>query len=127
MKKRAGMVRFLVVTVVLVMVAAYFCVETVSCRVDVAAEEMEMYYREKEAQLVKETREFLKEEGFANSGVMLTKVVDVEGDREYTLTVHHGKIDEMSETERAELLEKMGQLVFAGEGIRFYHEFLLNQ
>ena len=77
--------------------------------------------------LTKETREFLTEEGFLNSGVMLTKVVDADGSREYTLTVHHGRIDEMTEEEREILLEKMEQLVFAGEGVSFFHEFLFNQ
>lgn len=127
MKRKAGLVRFLAVTIMLVMVAAYFCVETVKCQMDVETQEMEMYYREKEAQLVKETREFLNEAGFTNSGVMLTKVVDAAGTREYTLTVHHGKIDKMCEEEREILLGKMQQLVFAGEGVSFFHEFLLNQ
>ena len=95
MKKRAGVVKFMAVTVFLVLVAAYFCAETVKCGNDVAAEEVEAYYREKEACLVRETRKFLEEEGFRDSGVMLTKVVDTDGSRKYTLTVHHGSIDEM--------------------------------
>ena len=127
MKKRTGMVRFLTVTVVLVLFTAYFCTETVKCGNQVAAEELEQFYREKEARLVKETREFLAEEGFQNSGVMLTKVVDTDGSREYTLIVHHGRIDEMPEEEREILLDKMEQLVFVGEGVSFFHEFLLNQ
>jgi len=127
MKSRGSIVKFMAVTVLLVLVSAYFCVETVNCRNNVAAEEVEAYYREKEAQLVRETREFLCSEGFLNSGVMLTKVVDAQGGREYTLTVHHGRIDEMTEEERAVLMSKMEQLVFSGEGVCFFHEFLLNQ
>ena len=127
MKRRASAVKFMAVTVLLVLVAAYFCAETVKCRVDVAAEELEIYYQEKEACLVKETREFLEEEGFPNSGVMLNKVVDTDGSRAYTLMVHHGKIDRMTEAERENLLKEMQQLVFVGDGVSFFHEFLLNQ
>lgn len=127
MKRRASAVKFMAVTVLLVLVTAYFCVETVKCENNVAAEELEIFYQEKEAWLVKETRDFLREEGFQNSGVMLTKVVDTDGSREYTLTVHHGKIDEMTEEERAILLGKMEHLMFSGEGVYFFHEFLLNQ
>lgn len=127
MKKRADAVKFMAITVLLVIITAYFFVETVKCEADVAAEEVEIYYQEKEAWLVTEARAFLNEEGFQNSGIMLTKVVDEDGCREYTLTVHHGKIDRMTEEEREILLGKMEQLVFSGEGISFFHEFLLNQ
>ena len=127
MKRKMSMLKFMAVTVLLVLATAYFCAETVKCKSEVAAEELEIFYQEKEAQLVKETRAFLSEEGFANSGVVLTKVVEADGSREYTLTVHHSRIDKMTEEEREILLGKMEHLVFFGEGICFFHEFLLNQ
>lgn len=127
MKKRAGAVKFMAVTIILVLATAYFCVETVKCRSNVELAESEAYYQEKEELLVKETRAFLNEEGFRNSGVMLTKVIEADGSRQYTLTVHHGEIDKMTEEEREILLGKMEHLVFSGEHLSFFHEFLLNQ
>ena len=87
MKKRAGAVSFIAVTIILVLVAAYFCAETVKCRTDVSAQEMEAFYLEKEEELVAETRAFLKKEGYENSGVMLTRVVDADGGRQYTMII----------------------------------------
>ena len=127
MKKRAGAVSFIAVTIILVLVAAYFCAETVKCRTDVSAQEMEAFYLEKEEELVAETRAFLKKEGYENSGVMLTRVVDADGGRQYTMTVHHGRINALGEAERQALLEKLECLSFAGENITFFHEFLTNQ
>ncbi len=123
----AEMMRFLTVTIMLVLVIAGLCVETVKCRNDVSAQEMECYYAEKEQELVEETRALLKAEGYENSGVMLTRVVEADGSRCYTLTVHHGRINALSAQEQQELLEKLAELNFEEEQITFFHEFLASR
>ena len=126
MKKRAGAVKFMAVTIFLVLVAACFCVETVKCRTNVEAQELEAFYQEKEQELVAETRIFLKAAGYENSGIMLTRVVEADGARHYTMTVHHGRISALDEAGRQALLEKLQGICFAGENISFFHEFLIN-
>lgn len=126
MRKKAGIFGFVAVTIILVLVAALFFTKTVMSRTDIDAAELEGYYRVKEEALVKDTREYLSAHGFQNSGVMLTRVVDAEGKRYYTVTVHHGEIDRMTKEERAELADKMSELDFADENCTFSHEFLVN-
>lgn len=127
MRIRMGNIGFMVATVVLALATMYFCAGTVSGRMNLSARELENYYYEKEQELVKEAREFLNEEGFANSGVMLTRVVDVDGSRLYTLTVHHGIIDKMGEEDRRHLLAELEKFAFADADSTFRHEFLINQ
>ena len=90
-------------------------------------QEMEGYYREKEKTLVQDVKDFLDGEGFVHSGVMLTRVVDTDGSRVYTLTVHHGKIDKMCQENRTMLMERLEGIVFEDEDCSFRHEFLINQ
>ena len=71
------------------------------------------------------SKEELNEMGFRNSGVTLTRVVDAEGNREYTFTIHHGKIDRMSEEERMALAAALMQSITPVESCSFTHEFLM--
>ena len=89
--------RFMVAAVLLLLAAVYFWTAAAVSGMEVSAGELETYYSEKERELVAEARAFLDREGFRNSGVMLTRVVDEDGRRQYTLTVHHGKIDDGAE------------------------------
>ena len=75
--------------------------------------------------MLNETKAYLTELGYKNSGVTLTRVVDESGRREYTFTIHHGKIDRMSEEEREELAQVLGKKARIDENCTFFHEFLL--
>ena len=118
---------FITVVLLLTLIAVYCSAGTVMSRTDLSAQELEGFYREKEEGLVDEVREFLNGEGFPNSGVMLTRVTDADGSREYTLTVHHGKIDRLDEENRLLLMEQLEKMVFEDEDCTFRHEFLINQ
>lgn len=126
MKKKTGSFRFWAATVILVSVAALSFAGTVMCRTNLSEAELEGYYREKEQQLVKDTRAYLNRQGFDNSGVMLTRVVDESGSRMYTVTVHHSEIDRMGATEREILARELSAFVFEDSSSTFRYEFLLN-
>ncbi len=126
-RKRMGNLSFTTITIILVLATAYFCTATAMSRTNLSNRELEAYYQEKEQELVERTRTFLNQEGFANSGVMLTRVVDAEGSRQYTLTVHHGRIDKMAEEDRACLLAELEGIVFLDADCTFRHEFLINR
>lgn len=126
MKKMNGS-GFLAAVLVLAMFAVCCCAGTVKSRTELGAGEIEGYYQEKEKGLVEDVKEFLSGRGFVHSGVMLTRVVDADGSREYTLTVHHGKIDRLDEESRQQLMEELEGIVFEDGDCTFRHEFLINQ
>ncbi len=116
---------FFIATFLLVLISAFFITATVLSQSNIGQQELENYYRQQEKQLLNQTKEQLRELGYANSGVTLTRVVDEAGDREYTFTIHHGKIDRMSEKERADLAELLACNIPITENCSFYHEFLM--
>lgn len=127
MEKRTGTAGYAAVTVLLVLITALFFGMTVRSETDDAARRNERYYREKERELTGEIRAFLESRGLKDSGVMLTRVVEEDGSRAYTVTVHHGRIDEMEDAERDELLRCLAELDFEEEGCSFAHKFLLDE
>ncbi len=50
-------------------------------------------YQLQEAQLKSEIKACLEEMGYYNSGITMTKVMDKDGGREYTVLVHHQDLD----------------------------------
>ena len=127
MERKAGMAGSVAVTILLVLIAAFFCVGTVMSRTDLDARELEEYYLAKEQELTREIRETLEAKGFENSGVTVTRVVETDGSRLYIVTVHHGRIDGMCEEEREKLLEELKAISFTDDRCSFFHQFLLDE
>ena len=130
-------VLFVATTIILVLITAFCIAGTVMSKGDMTERELESYYQQVEKELLGRTRDQLEELGFKNSGVTLTRVVDAEGNRDYTFTIHHRKIDAMSAEERVELAEMLaagcavGNDTAAGKSsgaafanCSFFHEFL---
>ncbi len=121
---RRSSVVFVIVTVLLVLLVAGLFSETVKCRNYVEDAEMEAFYLEQEQDMVEAARILLAGKGYENSGVMLTRVVEEDGSRQYTLTVHHGRINSLGAAEQQELLGQLASLDFEDEHATFFHEFL---
>ncbi|MCM1026643.1 MAG: hypothetical protein NC432_09410 [Roseburia sp.] len=117
--KRAGSFKFWTATVILVLIAALFVGGTVKSGTNPDLAELEGYYGGLEEQLVKDMRVCLDERGLADSGVMLTRIVDADGSREYTIAVHHRNIGGMTAVEREELKAALEKLAFEGENCEF--------
>lgn len=127
MKRRErGTIGFMAVTLCLVLFTAFCVVMTVKSQSNVEEVAVENYYREKEQEVLADTRAYLNREGFTNSGVTLTRVVDAEGNREYIITVHHRKISNLQEDDRETLRMALQGLVFEEENCSFCHTFLVN-
>lgn len=120
-------VGFVIMTVFLVLFSAFCITGTVFSQSNLNGRELENYYREKEQEMVRGVRAFLDEAGFVNSGVTLTRVMETDGSREYTLTVHHGKIDRMDEESKQNLKKELSAFDFLSENCIFYHEFLITE
>ena len=76
-------------------------------------EEAERLQREvAERNYITEVKAVLDEEGFANSGINMTKATDDAGDWEYTVIVYHTSVQWMEAADKAELetfMENMGK------------------
>lgn len=116
---------FWVAAVFLVCVIGVFVKGTVVSQAKSKIKQENETYHELEREYIKETRQTLKKAGFANSGVNLTKVIDGEGNRVYTMVVHNSKINNLDETGKSALLEQLKGIEFGDDNCQFYHEFLV--
>lgn len=121
----AELAGLMVITALLVLVIAFCVTKTVFSQDRVSERQWENYCRVQEKEMVQQVRTYLNENGYKNSGVMLTRIVDESGKCEYTLTVHHGKIDKLDDDERELLKKELSVFDFATEDCKFYHEFLV--
>lgn len=113
-----------IISVILVLVAAFcICGTVLSQGRDQYAIE-EQYYRTMEQTYLQEVREFLEEEGYRNSGVTMTKVIETDGSRSYTVTIHHERIDRLPESEKQSLLADCATIAFPIEKCTFAHTLL---
>ena len=89
MKNSAKNITFIAATIMLVLISAFFITKTVQGQADDDAVVSEKYYQALEQEYVSEIRAYLNEQGFLNSGVTLTRVVDEQGSRDYQVILHH--------------------------------------
>ncbi len=66
----------------------------------------EQYYYAARQEYVQEIRDYLAEKGYADSGITMNYVTDEDGTVEYTVTIHHRKIDKLDEEEKIHLAEE---------------------
>lgn len=64
-------------------------------------------YAVMEEAYVKEIRMILLEKGCKNAGITLTYITDIDGNRDYTITLHHSKLDKMEVREFALLTSRL--------------------
>lgn len=114
-KKVQRVIGQVVFILIWVAVAAMCITVTVFSREALSADELEGYYRSMEQETVSRVRTYLDERGYEYSGVMLTRVVEADGSRAYTLTVHHDRIDKMTEEEQIRLGQELEQFFFAAD------------
>ena len=113
-----------IISVILVLVAAFCICGTVLSQSDSRHLIDEKSYRAMEQTYLQEVRTFLEEEGYKNSGVMMTKVIESDGSRSYTVIIHHGRIDRLPEDEKQSLLADCAGITFPVEGCTFSHTLL---
>ena len=91
------MVMFLVVVMVLVMGIGMSVVASTDREMTYVISNEE--YKEMERECLQEVKLILLEKGCKDAGVTLTYVTGEEGSREYTVCVHHAKLDTMESEE----------------------------
>lgn len=108
---------------IMVMVLAFSI--KVKCSTIADEKHTENTYMMMETQLRENVREYLERNGYVDSGIMLTKVIDSDGSREYTLTVHNKRIDNLLDEEKQEILSDLASYDFEDVNCSFVHEFLI--
>ena len=88
-------------------------------------ETQRMENRIQEQQLMSDMKQYLNENGYRNSGVTLTYALEEDGSPDYTFTIHHKKINSMSETERGALSAELARACNAGSNYSVSYEYLL--
>lgn len=118
-------VLFVLFTVVLVLVCAFFVSGTVVSQSREALRVDEEYYQELEERYVREIRDCLNDQGFCNSGVTLTKTVEATGERNYEVLIHHKRLSRLTGKEQAELFSEIEEMGFDLAGCNFQVNLLL--
>lgn len=118
-----SMIVTVIISAIFILTAAFSISGTVQSQSRHAAEAEEEYYKEMEEIYVGEIRAFLEEAGYRNSGIMMTRIIDEEGERCYTVTIHHDKLDKLSDAEKKELLDACSRIAFPDGECGFCHKF----
>ena len=116
MKKTVG---FLVGTIFLMLTIFLLATQTVQSSECHNRKETEAFYQALEKEYLADIKGYLNTEGLVNSGVMITRIVEEDGSRVYTVTIHHRRLDKFSEEEKAELIEELRMLAFWDENCSF--------
>lgn len=94
-------------TVLLVLIIL-FCVKgTVVSRGNGRHDRQNKYYAVLEQEYLDEVHRLLREEGFSNCGINLRWVADEKGSREYTVILHHRRLERMSGQEQSDLTDRL--------------------
>ncbi len=76
-----------------------------------------LYYRDLVDGYTKILREELADQGYANSGITTTCIIDGQI-RTYQIGIHHERIDQLEEDEQLELLETLASTPFDAAGVK---------
>lgn len=124
MRRRKQQIRMTVVMMILVLTAVFGVSGTVLSQQKGMSKEKQSYYRAMEQEYVRELRDFLKEQGYQDSGVTMNRIIDEDERVEYVVTIHHRRILELDEQEKEHLLMVCGEIEFPVRDCGFSHKFL---
>ncbi len=113
--------KFVFITFLLIVITAFLTVGTVKSQSKQEIKNSEAYYTEMEHEYIKVIRDYLREEGYANSGVMLTRTVWEDGRREYHITIHNSRFEKLEEEEKENLTKELREKAFIEDNCSFVH------
>lgn len=79
-------------------------------------------YQIEEQLFVKEVRNSLEAQGYYNSGITVTKVMDTDGSREYKVLVHHRDMDLQDEDVVDSIYYSLNQITMDGENVSINYQ-----
>ena len=116
--------RFYIMTIGLLIFVFMMMTMTVNAMEDKRLQHRDEYYEEMEDCYVKALREKLSTDGYRNAGITMTKVFFEDGAREYTVKLHHKRMERLTIQEQQELLAELSEIEFADNECRVYLKFL---
>lgn len=116
--------RFLTILFGLMCVIGFFTAKTMVIMAESGQQAEKEFYHEMEMEYLNKTREILSESGYSNSGVNMTKIIDEDGSRTYSVKIHNRRINALEDTEKEELLNALRNINFADGQSEFHHEFI---
>lgn len=81
-------------------------------------------YEQLEDTYTERLKDMLENKGYRNAGITMTKIYQPDGSREYTVQIHHKRINQLSDGEKILLLNELAALSFGGEECNVLHKFL---
>ncbi len=112
------------VTLLLVLICAFAISGTVLSQSREAAREQKEYYRVLEREYVKEVRLFLEDQGYADSGITMNRIVNEDESIEYKVIIHHRRISGLDMEDKEALLSGCSDIKFPVEGCSIFYELL---
>ena len=88
------------------------------------SKEQRRYYAEMEKEYLSNIESLLCKKGYLHSGINIRWVSDVEGLRDYTVMIHHSRIDSLDVREKEELLNELKTIGINDSGVVFNYEFI---
>ena len=82
------------------------------------------YYGQLEQDYQSNIRKQLQNLGYENAGVILCRIMDVDGSVVYTLSIHHRRIDNMNDEQRKELIKKLSIFKLGEENFKVETKFV---
>ena len=105
---------YILMTGLLVMVMVSFSTLTVMGKQKKDAQINDAYHAGLKKEYVGMLREKMDELGYKNAGITMCETVDENGERTYTVSIHHKRIDKMDASAQADFLEEL-QTVSLGD------------
>lgn len=105
---------FVLIVVALVIAVVTFITTSItvtSCKKG-AASDNAAYYHQLEQAYVKEARKVMNEQGYFDAGITMTRRMNEDGDRIYTVKVHHNRLNNASSERTNEVLELLTNIPF---------------
>ena len=121
-RKAISNIMFYVITVLLILTIVFCIGSTVKSESGNETQRIENQVKE---QLLTKVKQYLNENGCRNSGVTLTYVMDESGECDYNFTIHHKRINDMSEEEREAFSAELMQACDASGSYSISYEYLL--
>lgn len=126
-KKRIRTIRrhaFSITTVLLLFVTVLSMAGTVNSRERDLYEINNPHIIEEEKSCMRQVKSILEEHKCKNSGITMTKTMDIQGSRQYEIVIHHDKIARMSRKEKGDLCRDLEQIKFSRNNFTITYEFL---
>ena len=111
-----------IATVLLVLIIILGVGGTVMSKENSERARQNRYYGALEEEYRERTRVLLEEEGYHNCGINLTWVAYENGSREYTLLLHHRKLNRLNDEEKTALRNILSETEFQEEACSFRYD-----